>query len=81
MPPHDMSAAAEKFLVVRRFMPPADQVPPPDGPEEFGLPSDGSALASSELPQPEPLPLINASSWEGQPVPQREWRARRLAPG
>jgi hypothetical protein len=43
---HDMSAKAENVLVVKRFIPPADEPPPPDGPEDY----QGSSAPASAAP-------------------------------
>jgi RecA-family ATPase len=66
--------------------PPADSVPPVDGPEAYGLPADGEPdhepMNGTATAPPGILPFatFDASKWEGVPIEPRRWIAHDRIP-
>jgi RecA-family ATPase len=59
----------------------AEEPPFPNGPEDYDLPPDGQQDAEPTKVEPlPPLRWLDMSSWDSEPVPQREWAIRDRVP-
>jgi RecA-family ATPase len=62
-------------------MPPADDIPPPNGPEDYGLVADATRDAAIVGQDALPLdPLKTPAQWRGVPIPPMRWLATNRIP-
>ena len=60
---------------------PFDDAPPVNGPEDYDRGGDGGAAGDrADARKPPPIQWLDMSSWDHEPVPQREWAIRDRVP-
>src|SRR5262249_22245188 len=74
----EMQHPVDRLRQVNGGEPPVDGIPPPNGPEDYGL----SANAAGETPSApvQPLQWLDMSAWDRKPVPQRKWSIKDRVP-
>lgn len=60
--------------------PPSDDVPPPGGPEDYGLPADDVRPPDERARSPATLALVSPQEWQGTPVEPMRWQAHNRIP-